>query len=117
MSEEILDLNELLERVQDDKELLVELLDIFVEDFQEKDKQLAAAIEQKNYDQIKSIAHSLKGASGNISAKALREVCIKIEEMGKANDLTGAADVVADMGKEFEALSSRISEVKNEFQG
>ena len=33
MSEEIIDLKEVLERVQDDRELLNELLDIYQEDF------------------------------------------------------------------------------------
>ena len=40
MSEEILDLKEVMERVQDDKELLLELFDIFITDYSEKRKLL-----------------------------------------------------------------------------
>jgi len=47
MGREVLDLNEFLERVQNDKELLLELLDIFVEDFQEKRKQMVYDIRVK----------------------------------------------------------------------
>ena len=36
MAEDIIDLPDVLERVQDDKELLLELLDIFQEDFVSK---------------------------------------------------------------------------------
>ena len=65
MSDEVLDLNEFLERVQDDKELLLELLDIFSDDYQKKRVQLEEAVNKNDSEQIKSVAHSLKGASGN----------------------------------------------------
>jgi len=114
MSEEAIDLKEFLERVQDDKELLLELLDIFSADFQEKRKQMGEAVENKDFDQIKSISHSLKGASGNISAKPLREVMLQCEEIGKKDDLTGMEDVLANMDKQFEALTERIGSLKTE---
>ena len=38
MSEPIIDLKEFLERVQDDRELLVEIADIYEQDFVEKRK-------------------------------------------------------------------------------
>jgi hypothetical protein len=44
MSEEIIDLKDVLERVQDDKELLAELFDIYQEDFVIKRKALGDAI-------------------------------------------------------------------------
>ena len=44
MSEEIIDLKEVLERVQDDKELLDELFDIYQEDFVQKRQALGEAI-------------------------------------------------------------------------
>ena len=81
MNEQTLDLNEFLERVQDDKELLLELLDIFVNDYKEKSRLLNQAISQKDIEQVKGIAHSLKGAYGNISAKSMRKSLIIFEEM------------------------------------
>ncbi len=44
MVEEIIDLKDVLERVQDDKELLGELFDIYLEDFVVKRKALGDAI-------------------------------------------------------------------------
>ncbi len=97
MSNEILDLNEFLERVQDDKELLLELIDIFSEDYAIKRKLLQEAVEQDNFEEIKSISHSLKGASGNISAITLRKIFLDFEEMGKASDLSGGKEKLADL--------------------
>jgi len=114
---DVLDLAEFLERVQDDKELLVELLDIYLGDFDGKRKALIDAVENKDFEQIKSVSHSLKGASGNISAKNLREIFIQFEEMAKAEDLSQAQTVVDNMDKQFGELTEHISSLKEEYQG
>jgi len=114
MDEVIIDTEEFLERVQDDKELLFELFDIFLEDFVEKREALTVAVEGKDYDQVRGIGHSLKGASGNISAKALRGFCIELEEMGKNKNLDGAEGVLKNLDQAFENLTARIEEVKKE---
>ena len=116
MSEEILDLNEFLERVQNDKDLLVELLDIFMEDYQGKRKQLQAAIENKDFEQLKGVAHSLKGASGNISAKKLRESFLQLEEMGKSGDVSDGAEVLQTIDEQYTAFTDRVATLKEEFK-
>ena len=116
MSEEVLDLPEFKERVQDDIELLLELLDIYTADFQEKRPKIQAAVDAGNAEDVRSLAHSLKGASGNISAKSLRETFLKLEEKGKSGDLTGAADLIVQIDEKFTALQERIESVKKELQ-
>jgi len=116
MNENVLDLNEFLQRVQEDKELLVELLDIFSEDFAGKRKSLGEAVTQEDYEQVRNIAHSLKGASGNISAKNLREIFMKVEDMGKRGEFQNIEQLMSEADKEFEMLSGRILEVKEQYQ-
>ncbi|MBU0467877.1 MAG: Hpt domain-containing protein [Candidatus Omnitrophica bacterium] len=116
MVNDSVDLNEFLERVQDDKELLLELIDIFAEDYLAKRELLKAAVENSDYEEIKGISHSLKGASGNISAKKLRLILLQFEEMGKAQDLAGAQDVLADLDKEYERVAARFESLKEELK-
>jgi len=116
MSEQVLDLDEFMERVQDDKELLFELLDIFVQDFQVKREQIKEAVEKSDFEVIRSVAHSLKGASGNISAKLMRETFFDLEELGKNNDLTGTDELLSTMNQQFEALNERINQLKEEMK-
>jgi len=116
MADEILDVDEFMERVQDDKELLLELLDIFVSDYQEKEKLMQIAVSGNDHEQIKSISHSLKGASGNISAKKLRETFVKLEELVKNNDTSGADELLSTMNQQFEELLVRIKSVKEELK-
>ena len=116
MNDDVLDLQEFLDRVQDDKDLLLELLDIFSEDYQVKRKGLDLAVSQKNYEDLRGIAHSLKGATGNISAKSLRMLFMKLEEMGKNNTVDGAAPILIHVDEEFKKFQERVSIVKKELQ-
>lgn len=115
ISDDIMDLKEFLERVQDDKELLLELLDIFSDDYKVKRQALGEAIKTNDADQLRSIAHSLKGASGNISAKRLRNIFLQIEEIAKADDnIAPAKDYLNALDAEFADLEKRFTEVRKE---
>jgi HPt (histidine-containing phosphotransfer) domain-containing protein len=114
MSEELFDLAEFKERVQDDTALLLELLDIFASDYEVKRQSLQEAISKGDCDELKSVAHSLKGASGNISAKSLRAVFVKLEDAAKSGDLSNTGDLLKQLDEVYTSLSARLVEVKKE---
>jgi HPt (histidine-containing phosphotransfer) domain-containing protein len=116
MDNHTLDLPEFLDRVQEDKDLLLELLDIYVDDYKQKRQSLEVALKDKNFEEIRNIAHSLKGSSGNISAKDLRELFSRIEEMGKTKVPGDVNSLTAEMDTKFKELLRRIEEVKKELQ-
>ena len=115
MGENAIDLKEFLERVQDDKELLLELLDIYQEDFVEKRKSLGEATDKKDVEQIKSVAHSMKGSSGNVSAKALHALCLRIEQAAKAGD-TNIGPLLSEMDQLFSKVKENIGQIKQELK-
>src|SRR5271154_5969351 len=104
MSEVVIDLKEVLERVQDDKELLAELFDIYQEDFVIKRKALGDAIAAHDITKIKEIAHSMKGSSGNISAKPLHAACLKLESLAKEGKTDGMQEVAVMIDGYFEEI-------------
>lgn len=112
---EIIDLKDFMERVQDDKELLVELLDIFQEDFVGKRQAIEEAVKSSDINKIKEVAHSLKGASGNISAKEMHANFLKIEHAAKANDVGQIAAILKDVDGQFELIKQFAVKVKKEF--
>ena len=114
---DILDLKEFMERVQDDKELLLELLDIYQEDFVKKRHALTEAVNGKDAQKVREIAHSLKGASGNISAKPLHANFIIMEQSAKNNDLSQTAGMLTEIDKQFEDLKENIVRIKKDFSG
>jgi HPt (histidine-containing phosphotransfer) domain-containing protein len=115
MNKDILDFNEFMNRVQDDKELFLELLDIFVNDFHKKRAELDKAIAGKDAMAIEHIAHFLKGSCGNISAKALRNVFVVLEEKAKRGDVEDLQAHLPEVDKQFEALAVCIGEARKEF--
>jgi len=116
MSKKAIDIDDVLERVQDDHELLMELFDIFQEDFAEKRKTMDDFIQQGDFEQIRNMVHSLKGAAGNISAVDIHATCAKLEHLAESNDLEGIKSLMGSLDEQYKALQSNIAEIKQSFQ-
>lgn len=72
----------------------------FYEDFESKERQLDAAVQNNQMDTISKIAHSLKGSSLNLGALGLAKLCSKIEVASK----TGATVDIYEAHKELQAM-------------
>ncbi|MFA5059152.1 MAG: Hpt domain-containing protein [Candidatus Omnitrophota bacterium] len=115
MSDDIIDLNEVLERVQDDKELLLELIGIFLGDCPAKLSAMKMAAEKKDFGQIKDLAHSLKGASANISAKKISAIFLQIEQMAKNNDAASTLQLLTQVNVQIKDLENYLVKLKKGF--
>jgi HPt (histidine-containing phosphotransfer) domain-containing protein len=111
-----LDLEEFMNRVQDDKDLLFELLDIFVQDFHVKREELEKALKSNDAKTVEHVAHFLKGSCGNISAKLLRVYFAELEDRSRRNDLEDTEKYLENIDQEFEKLAIRIGEIRSELQ-
>jgi len=85
-----IDLPSALERIGGDESLLYELINIYIEDFLEKNDLLRKAIDHEDFTTIKEVGHSLKGSSGNLSLIHLYETSYQIEVAGKEGDIERA---------------------------
>lgn len=117
MEEKVIDLDEVLERVQDDKELLLELFEIFSQDYSQKIQKLKTAIAEKNFEMIKDLIHSIKGAAGNISAKAIHATCMIIEHLARDENLPAIQTSLPVLEGHFQNLEKRMAEIKSQFGG
>ena len=115
-NDKAIDLADVLERVQDDWELLLELLDIFDQDFSAKRSVLAQMVMENNFDKVRDIAHSLKGASGNISAKPLFHSFYQLEKMGESRDLTRAGEVLKSIDAQIVELKASVVQLKKDYK-
>jgi histidine phosphotransfer protein HptB len=85
---EHLDLDALAELKDIMEEEFVMLLETYLVDADLKIAELAKAVVQQDAKAITSLAHSLKGASSNVSAVQLASLCKTLEHKGRDNDLT-----------------------------
>jgi len=116
MSEKTLDVEDFMERVQGDKELFFELLNIFISDFHPKRKSLEEAITNKDHQGVEHTAHFLKGSCGNISAGPLKNIFHELEQKGKSNDLQGLESSLGEIDQKFEELMACIEELHTKLQ-
>ena len=112
MDKNILDLQDALERVQDDWELLLELFDIFSEDYVEKREMLNTLIADNDLEEVRNIAHSIKGAAGNISAKSVHATCERIEKLAEEQNLSLIKPLLSQLDQQFIDLQVCIKELK-----
>ncbi len=115
MDNKVINLEEVMERVQDDKELLLELFDIFSQDYEVKMKKLKTALTEQNFEVIKDLTHSVKGAAGNISAIAVHSTCVEIEKLALTKDIAGIQKAVTVLEGHYKNLQSCMAEIKKKF--
>ena len=99
---DVIDMQELLERVDQDYELLQELFRDFVEDMPSQYKKIKEAINLCDCEQVKILAHRLKGTLGNLSAKRAYDLAKEMEIAAGQNKLETMQHIYADMTRETE---------------
>ncbi len=92
-------LETLLEVIGGERELLVELIDSFLETGPPLVERLRQGLAQGNAAEVRAAAHTLKSSSKDFGATRLAELCQQLEEMGKAGQLAGADE----LGRQVEA--------------
>jgi two-component system sensor histidine kinase/response regulator len=101
---------QLLDRLDDDRALLAELLEIFRREYPENVQCAQRAIDAKRPVDLQRAGHTLKGALGNLSATHASALAAELENMGRAFDLTRAQAVldrlVPELGNVIRSLES-----------
>ena len=108
---DVLDYGGLLTRVNGDIALLQELVTLFLEDYAQRLACLQAAVAQADWQELKRVLHSLKGAVSNFSAHAVLEVILRFEAAlvtGKLHAIAGAHTALVE---ELERLKKALTEL------
>ena len=98
----VVDIETALKFVGGDKEILKEVVRVFVEDdYPEQLKHLKDGINQHNADTIKAAAHSIKGAVRSLGGITLGNTAFRLEEMGRNQNLDGAEAALQELELEI----------------
>ncbi len=108
--EEIFDKESALDRMDGDVELLKNIIQIYLEDIPTQIQSLQQALEQNDEQLIQHLAHTIKGASGNIGAAALQKTANQMEIAAKKEDLSSAPDLLRLLLKGFAELRDLLAE-------
>jgi HPt (histidine-containing phosphotransfer) domain-containing protein len=95
------DFSAALRWVDDDRELLAELIQIFLEDCPKRLQELDRAVKEGNASGVRQAAHSLKGMVAGFDAGSARELAAEMEGLGTAGDLSKALGLLSTLQLEF----------------
>ena len=111
----VFDKGEALKIIDNDKEFLKELVEIFINDAPEHMSEIEEAVNSRNSEALGKSAHKLKGAVINFGKSATTGTAFKLETMGRGNNLDGVEDVYGTLVKDVENLVNALKEfVKSE---
>jgi two-component system, sensor histidine kinase and response regulator len=88
------DVIQLLDRLDDDRVLLAELVEIFRREHRENLQAAQRAISSRDAEGLQRAGHTLKGALGNLSAVRASDLAAELEVMGKNGALAGAQELI-----------------------
>ena len=94
---ELFDRTAILERVDNDEELLKEIIDLFLEDCPRLMEDIRTAVKTNDAVLLRHAGHTLKGSVGNFAAHSAFEAARVLEVMGKDNNLAGSGGALASL--------------------
>ncbi len=109
---DIFNVDTLLERVFDDKDLLNELIDLFFKDAPKLMSSIKTSYKAGDLKQVQNTAHTIKGMAGNFSAESLQKTAFQLEQTCKAGDFAKAGLIIDTVEMEFELLKKEIGKLK-----
>jgi len=109
------DLDDALARVEGDKELLSQVINVFLEDSPRLMTDIRVSIERGDAETLQRAAHTLKGAVSSLSAHRAAQLALSLENLGRGGNLEKAEEIYLDLDREMnalrEALKAFVSEI------
>jgi two-component system sensor histidine kinase/response regulator len=109
----IIDRAEIHERVGDDRQLLHELIEVFLTDCPRLRQNVHEALLQGDAVKLHRAAHTLKGSVGTFAAGAAWEAAEQLERLAVKGDLSRAAEAVAQLETELERLKPVLLDLEH----
>ena len=106
--ERFVDLPELLDRVENDRELLTELFVMFQQELPGLQDALRDAASVADLPQAAKAAHTLKGMLANMSMKSAVTMATGIEAAARAGNMLGVKKELVSFDAELEKLSVAV---------
>jgi HPt (histidine-containing phosphotransfer) domain-containing protein len=102
-------LDDVLARVDGDRELLAELAAIFREQARDLMGGLGAAVAAGDTRRVEQLAHTLRGSLATFGAQAAVQVAQDLELIGRNGQVAGAAELVARLDQQVAGIQLALA--------
>ena len=109
----VLDCPEGIRRVRGDEKLYKELVDVFLRDVPRLLKLIDSAVAQRSLAELRCAAHSLKGSSSQIGARAVAQRAAALEQMAKVNAIDGIEEQCRLLREDLQTLTQVVRAERN----
>jgi two-component system, sensor histidine kinase and response regulator len=111
LSGEVFNLAGALECVEGDRELLAEMIGLFLAECPDLLAEIRSALAAQDATTLQHAAHTLKGSVGNFSARRAFAAALTLEKLGRAGDLAAAPAAFAVLEQELAHLQPILASV------
>ena len=109
----IFDPDEILEQIGGDKELLVDIINIFIETYPEDLKSLHEAIVESDPETIRKNAHRMKGSISNFGKYKAFEYAKSIEERAREGDISEITEMYDELVGHLNSLEREVKSYRD----
>jgi PAS domain S-box-containing protein len=100
----VIEFEQLCRRVLNDREMALNLLKRSMVRIDQDVQEIQRSVHAKDIDQLRHLAHKLKGSAANLSAEPLRKVCAAMETSAVAGDWNAIDPLLAELELEKAAF-------------
>jgi HPt (histidine-containing phosphotransfer) domain-containing protein len=98
-----------------DKEIVREIIDIYIQEYPERIENLAKNISENDLESLYKNAHSLKGVTANFFDKDTEELARMLETKGKDKDSTNLTEIFEKLKVTSAKLINELKDLKKEY--
>lgn len=99
-----------------DKEVVLEIINIFIDEYPDRMNSIKENIEQKDFDQLRFNAHSLKGVVANFIAPEVQMLARAMEMKGTNKDMQDIDSLYDELREKADAMVKELAELKKNYQ-
>jgi len=96
---------------------LAEVIDVFLQTIPRRLDDLRQAHARADVDSIRALAHSLKGASAQIGARGMADLCVQIEAVVRGGEVTALGELLTELESDYAVVSASLREERRRVAG
>jgi HPt (histidine-containing phosphotransfer) domain-containing protein len=98
-----------------DKEVVLDIINIFLDEYHDRINAIRTNIDQKDFDQLRFNAHSLKGVVANFIAPEVQNAARAMEMKGSNKDLNDIDALYSELKEKADVMVEELTELRNNY--
>jgi len=87
---------------------LAEVIDVFLQTIPRRLEDLRQALGRSDTDSIRALAHSLKGASAQIGARWMADLCVQLEAIVRGGEMSAVGELLSRLEADYAVVSAAL---------